>query len=185
MFLMIFLYLKRSNRTLRIDRKRLLLLNENRVYLAWIICLGFSLALSLFWGKYQLPVYALAGNQVETEQTFLQMYIVQSVIEEKGVTLKTSSNMPIMPLPDLTFAFTLPFTTPVPEGGQNPELQPPPETDPDAGVVINEVKLIDTIFQWFAWGWMCLGVGFILLILLIFPFLQIRGSHLKRREQEE
>ena len=50
----------------------------------------------------------------------------------------------------------------------------------EQGVVLNEVALIDTIVQWFASLWLCIGVGIILLVPLIFLFLQLRGARLLR-----
>lgn len=80
---------------------------------------------------------------------------------------------PILPTPTLA-----PVTFDVP-GVDN---QPAADVTPDPGFVasrtgfiINEVALIDTLLQWFAWFWMCFGVAVILIIPLFFVYLQIRG----------
>ena len=57
-----------------------------------------------------------------------------------------------------------------------------PETPPAGEVVINEVKLVDTLVEWFAWGWMCVGVVAVLAVLITFPLLQIRGAYLRRNQ---
>jgi len=89
--------------------------------------------------------------------------------------------------------FQSPEATPTPGG--NPAETPTPEapapaapegapqvSSPEAtsAMVVNEVKLIDTIVQWIAWLWLCVGVGVILLVPIFFLFLQLRGSRLNR-----
>ncbi len=69
---------------------------------------------------------------------------------------------------------------PTPAPPLAPTLAP---VDPDAPMVVNEVKLIDTAVQALAWLWLCVGVSVILLALIFFPFLQIRGSLLKRKNR--
>ncbi len=85
----------------------------------------------------------------------------------------------------------LPTATPieVPPAAVQPTLAPPlaptvAPVDPDAPMVVNEVKLIDTVVQVLAWLWLCVGVSVILLALILFPFLQIRGSLLKRKNRD-
>jgi len=59
-----------------------------------------------------------------------------------------------------------------------PVLPPLPGEEPVS--IINPVELVDTVVQLFAWGWLCVGIGIILLVPIIFIFLQLRGSHLNR-----
>jgi hypothetical protein len=57
------------------------------------------------------------------------------------------------------------------------EVSPAPG---DPGVVLNEVKLIDTVTQWFAYIWLCMGVAVILTVPIFFLFMQMRGKQLNR-----
>jgi len=98
----------------------------------------------------------------------------------------TATPLPTQPPATLELPTTQPLTPTIP-GEVQPTMPPPtplPSSAPAAVNVVNEVKFIDTVVQWFAWLWLCLGVSVILVVLPIFPFLQIRGSHLKRKNEE-
>lgn len=69
-------------------------------------------------------------------------------------------------------------TPPQPINLVNPAQQEEPEESGE--VVINEVKLIDTIFKIIAYIWLGIGVMLLLIVLVIFPILQIRGHLLQR-----
>lgn len=53
----------------------------------------------------------------------------------------------------------------------------------DSEVVVNQAKLIDTVVQGLAWGWICFGVIFLLLALALFPLLHLRGTYLKQNQK--
>jgi cytoskeletal protein RodZ len=65
-----------------------------------------------------------------------------------------------------------------------PPVAPPvagaEEQGASSGVVVNEVELIDTVVEWFAYLWLCVGVAIILVVPFLFLFLQVRGKHLNR-----
>lgn len=60
--------------------------------------------------------------------------------------------------------------------GEGPIVDSVPEEE-SGFYIINEVALIDTLLQWFAWFWLCFGVAIILMIPLVFVYLQIRGKN--------
>lgn len=139
-----------------------------------------------------LAVTLLVNSQPRLVYSFFQSPV--DTPEATATSLPTDTPAPAEPANAAApTPLPVPTNTPRPEAPP-PELPPPPapvegaqttETQPplppeDSGVVINEVKLIDTIVQWFAWLWLCAGVGIILLVPIIFLFLQLRGSRLSR-----
>ena len=52
-----------------------------------------------------------------------------------------------------------------------------------AGKVVNQVKLVDTIVKWLAYGWMCLGAMALVLIAGFFAYLHNRGKKLNHEAE--
>lgn len=68
------------------------------------------------------------------------------------------------------------------------EPTPAPETTvapavPDTGRVVNQVKLVDTIVEWLAYGWMCLGAMALILVAGFFAYLHNRGKKLNHEAE--
>ena len=114
--------------------------------------------------------------------------------EPTNTVAELPTNTPLPPQPEAT---PTPTATPQPTidnaaAGTAPTLTPPPPTVPPvevlvgeeqaeaSGVVVNEVELIDTVVEWFAYLWLCVGVAIILVVPFIFLFLQVRGKQLNR-----
>lgn len=60
---------------------------------------------------------------------------------------------------------------------------PPPTAEspapaPEGGRVVNQVKLIDTVVEWLAYGWMCLGAMALVLVAGFFAYIHNRGKKL-------
>lgn len=86
-----------------------------------------------------------------------------------------------------TVESTEPLTATIPQPLQPQPVTPPTVNSPAQPVatetgelVVNQVALVDTIVKVLAYVWICIGAVAILLALIFFPLLQIRGAHLKR-----
>ncbi len=52
------------------------------------------------------------------------------------------------------------------------------------GMVVNQVKLVDTMVKWLAYGWLCLGGLALILVAGFFAYLHNRGKKLNRETEE-
>lgn len=55
------------------------------------------------------------------------------------------------------------------------------EPAPAGGKVVNQVKLVDTIVKWLAYGWMCFGAMALVLVAGFFAYIHNRGKKLNRK----
>lgn len=86
----------------------------------------------------------------------------------------------------VTQAVTSTLTQPPQTATGAPLKTQPPQQEAsagDSGVVVNQAKLIDTIVQGLAWGWICFGAIFLLLALAFFPLLHLRGTYLRQNRK--
>jgi hypothetical protein len=79
-----------------------------------------------------------------------------------------------------------PAPTPLPAPQQQP-VRPNPRTNDldsadDSSLILDEAELVDTLVVSFAYVWLCCGIVLILLIPLVFLFMQIRGRSKINRE---
>jgi hypothetical protein len=104
----------------------------------------------------------------------------------------TSTPLPVVPTATLTVTLTPsaepPRGTPLPVPTDTPEPSPedsqePPADEPGAAI-INWVKFWDTMAVTIAYPWLCCGVGLLLLVPLVFLFLEIKGRRPPPRPPE-
>lgn len=57
---------------------------------------------------------------------------------------------------------------------------PAPTISPDSGVVVNQVKLVDTLAQWLAYGLICVGAFLLVFLAAFFLYMNQRGKKLNR-----
>jgi hypothetical protein len=90
-------------------------------------------------------------------------------------------------VPTATLTVTLtatPLPTPAAALESSPEGNEEPPPDQPGAAVINWVKFWDTMAVTIAYPWLCCGVGLLLLVPLVFLFLEIKGRRPPPRPPE-
>jgi hypothetical protein len=106
---------------------------------------------------------------------------------ESPVPLETPTSTPLPIVPTTTLTVTLtetPLAVPTDTPEPSPEGSQEPPADGPGAAIINWVKFWDTMAVTVAYPWLCCGVGLLLLVPLVFLFLEIKGRRPPPRPPE-